>query len=117
MSARVLQPHKRSLIEIVTLWVCTFGGGVVTGIGLAILGEVQILRYLHDELQRVGFMGRLLGKLTFSWRDLDEKIALAMGEIPPEYIDKSETTAYWLMGIGFVGVNLVLSFVVRTRLR
>jgi hypothetical protein len=85
--------------------------------GLTILGEMQILRYLHDEVRKVGFMGRLVGKLTFSWRDLDQKIALALAEIPPEDVDKSELTAYWLIGLGFVGVNLILSFVLRTRLR
>ena len=89
----------------------------MTGVGLTILGEVQVLRYLRTELGRVGLIGRVLGKLTFSWRDLDEKIALAMGDIPAHYVDRSETTAFWLMGLGFVGVNLILSFALRTRVK
>jgi hypothetical protein len=109
--------RRRSLtaLQRLGLWACTFAGGAVAGSGVFLLVQVRLIRYLQQQIAEIGAFERFLGRMTFLWRDLDEKIALAVADIPNDYLEHSENAAHWLMGVGFAGVALILPWYLRRR--
>ena len=101
-----------------SLWLCTFLGGAVTGTGVFLFAQVRVVRHLqnrvHDE---IGGIERFFGKMTFLWRGTNEKLLLALDEIPEEYLLHSETVAKWLMGLGALGIAIALPLWLRFRWR
>ncbi len=88
---------------------------MATGAGLILILEVRLIRYLRDQLESISPVERWLGRLTFLWRDLDQKMILALGEIPDEHLDHTVTTGKWLAAVGFFGVTVLLTLFLRWR--
>jgi len=99
------------------LWLCTFAGGAVTGAGLFLLGQVELVVQIRDRVEDLGFFTRQLGYMTFLWQGLDDKLALALADIPARYIEHSRRVGQVLAGLGLVGVALVLPWWLRRRWR
>jgi uncharacterized protein YjeT (DUF2065 family) len=103
---------KLPLLRIFVLRLATFAGGGLFGMGLLVLAQVQVVRALQREVQQVGFLGRALGRLTFPWRSLDEKLALALDSLPAEWLRHTHTSGVVLVVLGVV-VGYLLPFAVR----
>lgn len=102
---------RYSLLRIFLLRLATFAGGALFGMGLLVLAQVQILHAVRREVDSVGFLGRSLGRLTFPWRSLDEKIALAVDSVPAEWLRHSHTSGLALVLLGVaVGYFLPMLF-------
>jgi len=99
----------------VVLWLCTLSGGLVAGAGLFLLLQIRLILYERDQLARISAVERFLGKITFLWRGPDEKLALALGDIPELYLHHSEQVGRWMAGTGLLGVALVLPRILRRR--
>ncbi|HET6204559.1 MAG TPA: hypothetical protein VFI25_17340 [Planctomycetota bacterium] len=99
------------------LWLCCFLGGATAGTGAFLGAEVEVIRHIRRQVGELGFLERAVGRLTFLWRGPDEKIALALEEIPEVYLDHSATAARWLIGLGAGGVAVALPLVLRLRWR
>jgi len=95
------------------LWLCAFLGGGLTGTGLFLAAQVEVLLYLRSRVEDLGFFERLVGRLTFLWRGPDERIALAMAEIPEAYLEHSAAAARILALVGSVGLAVVLPLLFR----
>lgn len=105
------------MVRSFLLWLCTLLGGALAGVGLFVLAQVRIIRYLQQRVDELGFFTRFVGKMTFLWRDVDEKIAFAVEDFPPEYLAHSERIAKILTGVGIAGVAILLPWFLRRRWR
>jgi hypothetical protein len=106
---------KRS--RALVLWLCCFLGGALTGIGIFLAAQVEVIRFVRRQVEELGFFARMVGKLTFLWRGPDERIALSLEEIPEAYLEHSVTVAKWFVGIGAIGIALALPLILRLRWR
>lgn len=106
------QDVKLPLFRIFLLRLATFAGGSLFGMGLLVLAQVQLVKAIQTRVEEVGFLGRTVGRLTFSWRNLNEKISLAVGDVPRDWIDHSQTTGFVLV-LGGILVGYLLPFVFR----
>lgn len=110
-----MRKRRVSRVQALAFWLCTFLGGGICGAGLFLLGQVHVLRHVREQVDQLNAFERFLGKFTFLWRELDEKVYLALSDIPQGYIDHSEEAAYWLIGLGFAGVALLVPWYLRRR--
>ena len=79
----------------------------MTGTGAFLWLQVRLVRHIREEVDDLGALERLLGKMTFLWRSADEKLYLALSDVPEEFLEHCELVSRWLLGIGVVGVALV----------
>lgn len=111
-----MKTRRRTGWQALSLWLCTFLGGAVTGTGVFLLAQVRVVRHLRERVHsEIGGIERFFGKMTFLWRGTDEKLLLALDEIPEEYLLHSETIAKWLMGLGALGIAIVVPLWLRFR--
>ncbi len=96
-------------------WCCTVVGGVLIGAGLFLWAQLSGIRYAREQHEDLNFMEKFLGKLTFLWRSLDEKLVLAIGDVPDSYLVRCELLANTFAVIGLV--VLALPLVVKPRRR
>ncbi len=106
-------PRRRRSAGRFVPWACTFAGGVVTGVGLVLMAQVRVIRYVQGEIGRLNAIERLLGKATFLWRSLDEKVALALGEISHEHLEHTHFAGLALALFGLLGVGIALPRLLR----
>ncbi len=97
------------------LWCLTFSAGALTGISLAIRAQVATMRYAREQLDDLNIFTKFLAKMTFLWRALDEKLVLAIGDIPESYLVGGELVANFLFGLATV--LLLASLLVRRKHR
>ena len=109
---RSFPPWRRRLF----VWSCTFVGGVLNGAGLFLWAQLSGIRYARQQHDDLNFIEKFLGKLTFLWRSLDEKLVLAIGDVPESYLIRCELLANTFAIVGLVVLALPL-FVKRRRRR
>ncbi|MEX1024023.1 MAG: hypothetical protein WD226_03005 [Planctomycetota bacterium] len=90
----------------------TFVGGALFGMGLMVLAQVQVVRALQREVGQAGFLGRSLGRLTFPWRSIDEKLAFAADSVPVAWLDTTHSSGMGL-AVGGIAVGYCLPFAIR----
>lgn len=112
-----MAPRRKRLtpLQRLSLWLFTFAGGATTGTGLFLIGQVRLIRYVRHELDSISAIERFLGSATFLWRSLDEKLALAMGDIPEAYLVHTHRVGVVLALIGCPLLTLAVPFVLRLR--
>jgi MFS family permease len=95
------------------LWLCCFLGGLLAGTGVFLAALIEVIRHVRHQVYELSFFARIVGKLTFTWRGPDERIALVLDEIPEEYLRHSARAAGWLVGIGLLGIALAVPLLLR----
>jgi len=103
--------------QLLMLWSCTFLGGAVAGMGAFLLIQVRVVRSIRQQVDDLSGVERFFGKMTFLWRDADEKVFLALSEIPEEYLGHSWEAAHWLLGFGIAGIALAVPWYLKRRWR
>jgi len=63
----------------------------------------------------VSALTRFLGRVTFRWRKPDEKIFLALDEVPPEILRITEAASLALIGLGLLGIAVAFPLLLRSR--
>ena len=101
---RFLPPRRRRLFT----WSCTAVGGALNGAGLFLWAQLSGIRYAREQHEDLNFLEEFLGKLTFLWRSLDEKLVLAIGDIPESYLIRCELLANTFAIVGLVVLALPL---------
>ncbi len=89
-------------------WSCTVVGGVLNGAGLFLWVQLSGIRYAREQHDDLNFIEKFLGKLTFLWRSLDEKLVLAIGDVPESYLIRCELLANTFAIVGLVVLALPL---------
>ena len=108
--------HERAgRIRSLLTWLCTFLGGGLFGVGLFMAAEVRVIRYLREEVGSLNAFERTVGRSTFLWRGLDEKLALALAEIPDDYLDQTRFVARVFMVAGPLALGVIVPLILRWR--
>ncbi|MBM4063151.1 MAG: hypothetical protein FJ265_18950 [Planctomycetes bacterium] len=81
-------------------WLVVVLGGVLLGVGLALHGQVALARHLRAEVDRTFFLWRALGYATFAFQGGENRMALAMKEVPEEALVESDRAAWVLVAVG-----------------
>ncbi len=98
-------------------WSCAVVGGALNGAGLFLWAQLSGIRYAREQHDDLNFFERFLGKLTFLWRSLDEKLVLAIGDIPESYLIRCELLANTFAIVGLIVLALPLFVKPRRRIR
>ncbi len=106
MAAR--EPSRLSWRRRLFAWSCTVVGGVLNGAGLFLWAQLSGIRYACEQHDDLNFIEKFLGKLTFLWRSLDEKLVLTIGDIPESYLIRCELLANTFSILGLVVLALPL---------
>lgn len=77
-----------------------FVGGILCGVGGTLLLQVELARFARREIDGLGPLARLLGGISFLWRTVDEKLALALAEVPEGYLEHTSTVGIGLLVLG-----------------
>lgn len=100
----------------VARWWLVLVGGVLTGMGMLLLAQVNTMFYLRDEVGGTFFLWRALGQLTFVWQDDLTQAAIWADQCPESVLRESERGAITMMVIGaLLGVGSL--FVRKARAR
>lgn len=116
-SAMPSRVRRRSPLARLTVWLSVVAGGLTGGAGLFLVAQVRVVRYIRDEIDSLDGFSRLLGKATFLWRTQDEKLALALGDVPEEYLFHANRVGIWLAIGGPVLLCVVLPACLNWRVR
>ena len=81
-------------------WLFTVLGGILIGVGLALHGQVALVRYMREEVDRTFVLWRALGHATFAFQGGETRMALAMKEVPEEALRESDRAAWVLVAVG-----------------
>lgn len=102
--------HRRTWRRRAFSWSCTFVGGLLNGAGLFLWIQLSGIRYAREQHEDLNFIEKLLGRLTFLWRSLDEKLVLALADVPESYLVRCELLAntFAIIGLVFVALPLFL---------
>ena len=115
MGRAAKNPHGRrpAIWKYWVVWASTFLGGALTGIGVFLVVQIQLIYDIREKVREFSGLKRWLGNLTFLWRDFDQKLGLVLDEIPDEVLEHSYTagwTVFWIGAVGFAFlVPVVLS--------
>ena len=75
------------------------------------------MRYAREQLDELNFLERFLAKITFLWRALDEKLILAVGELPESFLERSDLVANVFGMVAIVFLVIALFFKRKRRRR
>lgn len=100
MAARRNRP---ALWKLWCLWAATFVGGALAGMGVFLVVQIRLIWDIRARVQEYGGLKRWLGKMTFLWRDFDQKLALTLDDIEPEVLEHSHTAGWTVFWIGLAG--------------
>lgn len=81
-------------------WACTLLGGILLGAGLLLWGQAVLLDYVQDQVGARFFLVRWVGKVSFVFLAVDQKVPLALADIPAEVVAESARWARALMILG-----------------
>jgi len=81
-------------------WLLTLIGGVLTGAGLVLHGQVAIARVMREELANTFFLWRAVGESTIFLQGGDVRLAFAMREVPTEVLRECDLAAWTLVAVG-----------------
>lgn len=95
---RSAPPFRRRLF----VWLCTFAGGALNGMAVFLWAQLSGIRFAREQHDDLNFVEKFLGKLTFLWRSLDQKLVLALGDVPESYLVQCEHLANALGAVGLV---------------
>jgi uncharacterized membrane protein len=85
-----------------TRWFAILLGGVLLGAGLVLHGQVALARQLRDEVDQTFVLWRAVGESTVFLQGDDVRMALAMAEVPPHVLRRSDVVAWTLVGVGLL---------------
>lgn len=111
MPARRKSPTPRKKLALWKwwcLWASTFVGGGLAGMGVFLVVQIQLIWDIRERVHEFGGLKRWIGKMTFLWRDFDQKLALTLDELPPEYLDHSHTAGWTVFWIGIGGFAVLV---------
>lgn len=81
-------------------WCLVLLGGVLIGAGLELHGFVAIVRHMAHEVDNTFFLFRAVGRATSFLLGGEQRMALAIQELPPEVVDECARSGYVLMVVG-----------------
>jgi len=82
-------------------WACHFTGGAAVGVGSFLILQVHFVRLVREEVGWGVSLTRILGQATFLWRSIDEKLALALADVPESALELSHGVGLGLLALGF----------------
>ena len=82
-------------------WACHFTGGAAVGVGCFLILQVHFVRLVREEVGWGISLTRILGQATFLWRSIDEKLALALADVPESALELSHRVGLVLVVLGF----------------
>ena len=94
-------------------WCSHFLGGILFGVGMVVFAQVAIMRVLRDEVEKIGGMQKFFGRMTFVWRKVDEKFALACEDVPEEVLVRGFYGSLILMVLGLIGFGFLFPLLLR----
>ena len=87
------------LVRVVR-WLLVLLGGALIGAGLELHGFVAIVRHMADEVDNTFFLFRAVGRATSFLLGGEQRMALAIKEVPPEVVAECARSGYVLMVVG-----------------
>jgi hypothetical protein len=81
-------------------WCLVLLGGVLIGAGLELHGFVAIVHHMVNEVDNTFFLFRAVGRATSFLLGGDQRMALAIKEVPPEVVAECARSGYVLMIVG-----------------
>ena len=94
--------------NLMLFWLTSISGGFLTGMGVFLLVQVKLIVRMREQVFEFSGITRWIGKMTFLWRGFDQKVALVLSEIPQDYVDYADQTAW---GLTLSGLGLFAIFV------
>lgn len=98
-------------------WSSAFVGGALNGMALFLWAQLSGIRYAREQHDELNFIERFLGKITFLWRSPDQKLVLAIGDIPESYLVRCEFLANLFIVLGLIFLVIPLYLKPRRRRR
>ncbi|MFY9341412.1 MAG: hypothetical protein WAT39_02905 [Planctomycetota bacterium] len=87
-------------------WFVVLVGGVLVGGGLVLHGQVAFARYMRQQVASTFVLWRAIGNATFAFQGGENRMALAMAEVPEVALVESDRAAWVLLIVGgLVGVT------------
>jgi hypothetical protein len=83
-------------------WSCTFVGGALIGTALFLWAQLSGIRLVREQYGDLNFIEESIGKLTFVWRSVDEKLVLALADVPEIYLAHGDLLVRTLAVAGLV---------------
>ena len=75
------------------------------GIALFLRAQIAAMRYVREQLDELNFLERFLAEITFLWRTVDERLVLAIGDVPESFFVRSELASN---ALGMIAIVLLL---------
>jgi hypothetical protein len=102
---RIPQPFSRRGALVLARGLINLLGGILIGVGLFLWGQALFVEYVKAEVDNTFFLLRWVGKISFIFMRVDNKLFLSISEIPDEAIVES---VRWAKGLLISGGCIAL---------
>jgi len=102
---RIPQPFSRRGALLLARGLINLLGGVLIGVGLFLWGQALFVEHVKAEVADTFFLLRWVGKISFIFMRVDDKLFLSISEIPDEAVAES---IRWAKGLLISGACITL---------